>query len=40
VIHPDAIKALPVGCAAVAITSTGRCALARIHHPQGKEQSR
>jgi type IV secretory pathway TraG/TraD family ATPase VirD4 len=32
-IHPDAIKALPVGCAAVAITSTGRCALARIHHP-------
>jgi conjugal transfer pilus assembly protein TraD len=33
VIHPDAIKALPVGCAAVAITATGRCALARIDHP-------
>ena len=33
VIHPDAIKALPVGCAAVAITGSGRCALARIDHP-------
>jgi conjugal transfer pilus assembly protein TraD len=33
VIHPDAIKALPVGCAAVALPGTGRCALARIHHP-------
>ena len=33
VIHPDAIKALPVGCAAVAITGTGRCALTRINHP-------
>ena len=33
VIHPDAIKALPVGCAAVALPGTGRCALARIDHP-------
>lgn len=33
VIHPDTIKALPSGCAAVAVTSAGRCALARIHHP-------
>ncbi|MGD0198807.1 MAG: type IV secretion system DNA-binding domain-containing protein [Solirubrobacteraceae bacterium] len=33
VIHPDAIKTLPAGCAAVAVTSAGRCALARIHHP-------
>ena len=33
VIHPDAIKGLPVGCAAVAITGSGRCALTRIDHP-------
>jgi hypothetical protein len=33
VIHPDAIKALAPGTAAVAVVSAGRCALARIFHP-------
>jgi conjugal transfer pilus assembly protein TraD len=32
-IHPDAIKALAPGTAAVAVTSTGACAVARIFHP-------
>jgi energy-coupling factor transporter ATP-binding protein EcfA2 len=33
VIHPDAIKALAPGNAAVAIASSGSCAIARIFHP-------
>jgi type IV secretory pathway TraG/TraD family ATPase VirD4 len=33
VLHPDAIKALSPGVAAVAVASAGSCALARIFHP-------
>jgi len=33
VIHPDAIKVLAPGTAAVAVVSAGHCALARIFHP-------
>ncbi len=32
-IHPDAIRTLARGCAAVSVPGAGRCALARIFHP-------
>jgi hypothetical protein len=32
-IHPEAIRTLACGCAAVSVASEGRRALARIHHP-------
>lgn len=32
-IHPDAIRTLPRGSAAVAVGATGACAVARIYHP-------
>jgi len=32
-IHPEVIRTLGRGCAAVAVASAGRCAVARIHHP-------
>lgn len=33
VIHPDAVKALAPGSAAVAVAGAGSCAVARIFHP-------
>lgn len=32
-IHPDVIRTLARGCAAVSVASAGRCAVARITHP-------
>jgi conjugal transfer pilus assembly protein TraD len=32
-IHPDVIRTLGCGCAAVSVASAGRCAVTRIHHP-------
>ena len=32
-IHPDVIRTLGRGCAAVSVVSAGRCAVVRIHHP-------
>jgi hypothetical protein len=32
-IHPDAVRTLARGCAAVSVPSAGRCAVARIFHP-------
>jgi hypothetical protein len=32
-IHPDAIRTLARGCAAVSVPGAGRCAVARIFHP-------
>jgi type IV secretory pathway TraG/TraD family ATPase VirD4 len=32
-IHPDEIRTLGCGCAAVSVSSAGRCAVARILHP-------
>jgi hypothetical protein len=32
-IHPDSVRTLARGCAAVSVPSAGRCAVARIFHP-------
>jgi hypothetical protein len=32
-IHPDVIRTLACGSAAVSVASAGRCSVARIHHP-------
>ena len=39
-IHPDVIRTLARGCAAVTVASAGRCAVTAITHPAERKETK